>query len=59
MDMNNPNQGLAARTGINVKITRVETIPLRVPLKVPFKSAGGFRSFTVDEDSIKKLRVDI
>jgi muconate cycloisomerase len=41
MDMNNPNQRVAARTDINVKITRVETIPLRIALKVPFKIASG------------------
>lgn len=39
--MNNPDKHLTARTGINVKITRVETIPLRIPLNVPFKIASG------------------
>jgi L-alanine-DL-glutamate epimerase-like enolase superfamily enzyme len=41
MDMNNPAKSPAARSDLDVKITRVETIPLRVPLKVPFKIASG------------------
>lgn len=41
MELNDLRKPLTAHAGINVTITRVEAIPLRVPLNVPFKIASG------------------
>ena len=41
MDVTIAAERAPATTDLNVKITRVETIPLRVPLQVPFKIANG------------------
>ena len=41
MDTNNSANDLAARAGLNVRITQVEPIPLRIPLNTPVKIASG------------------
>lgn len=41
MDTNNSTNDLAARADLNVRLTRVETIPLRIPLNIPVKIASG------------------
>ena len=48
MDTNNSANALAARAGLDVRITRVESIPLRVPLKTPVKLSSGPARPTVD-----------
>lgn len=55
--MNRPLEGVLVRADTQVKITRVETIPVRVPMKVPFKIANGAaRPFT--EVLIVRLHTD-
>lgn len=41
MDTSSPAHDAAAHAALQVKITRVETIPLRIPLKVPVKISSG------------------
>ena len=48
MDMNNPAQELATRAALNVRITRVEVIPLRIPLNTPVKLGSSAARPAVD-----------